>query len=67
MTEQEQSKEPQTENVEVPETETEMEEKEEQAEESSPAEYSAYEELNKRYLRLLADFDNFKRRTAGEK
>lgn len=67
MTEQEQSKEPQTENVEVPETETEMEEKEEQAEESAPVEDSAYEELNKRYLRLLADFDNFKRRTAGEK
>lgn len=27
----------------------------------------ALEELNNRYLRLLADFDNFKRRTANEK
>ncbi|MEE0512033.1 MAG: nucleotide exchange factor GrpE [Peptococcaceae bacterium] len=65
MTEQEQSKEPQAEDVETPETE--VEQNEEQTEESAPAEDSAYEELNKRYLRLLADFDNFKRRTAGEK
>ena len=28
---------------------------------------SEYEELNKRYLRLLADFDNYKRRTSSEK
>ena len=34
----------------------------------APAEDNgAYEELNKRYLRLLADFDNFKRRTTTEK
>lgn len=65
MTEQEQSKEPQTEEVETPEVEVELDE--EQVEEAAPAEDSAYEELNKRYLRLLADFDNYKRRTAGEK
>lgn len=28
---------------------------------------AAFDELNTRYLRLLADFDNFKRRTANEK
>ncbi len=65
MTEQEQSKEPQTEEVETPEVDVVTDE--EQVEEAAPAEDSAYEELNKRYLRLLADFDNFKRRTAGEK
>lgn len=65
MTEQEQSKEPQTEEVEAPEVDVVTDE--EQVEEAAPAEDSAYEELNKRYLRLLADFDNFKRRTAGEK
>ena len=35
--------------------------------EESKAEDSAYDELNKRYLRLLADFDNYKRRTSSEK
>ncbi len=53
-------------------------ENEEMAEEAGPEvveevveqeanENSAYDELNTRYLRLLADFDNFKRRTTNEK
>lgn len=67
MTEQEQAKEPQTEEqVQEENTEPEVEVIEEEAE-NAPAEDSAYDELNKRYLRLLADFDNFKRRTTSEK
>lgn len=70
MTEQEQSKEPVAEEQNAAEPEVEVVEdqtEEKQVEEEAPAQDSAYEELNKRYLRLLADFDNFKRRTAGEK
>ena len=67
MTEQEQSKEPVVEEEVLDATEPETEIQEEQPEETTQAADTAYEELNKRYLRLLADFDNFKRRTTGEK
>lgn len=67
MTEQEQSKEPVVEEEILDATEPETEVQEEQPEETTQAADNAYEELNKRYLRLLADFDNFKRRTTGEK
>ncbi len=66
MTEQEQAKEPQTEEKAPESAEPEVEVVEEEAE-NAPSEDSAYEELNKRYLRLLADFDNYKRRTTSEK
>lgn len=68
MTEQEQSKAPET-AQETPETEVLEPEVVEEApkEETAPEADSAYEELNKRYLRLLADFDNYKRRTTSEK
>lgn len=68
MTDQEQSKDPQPEEK-APETEACESEivEETPTDEKAPAEDSAYDELNKRYLRLLADFDNYKRRTASEK
>ncbi|MEE0229692.1 MAG: nucleotide exchange factor GrpE [Peptococcaceae bacterium] len=61
MSEQEQAKDP-IQNETTPEEVVEPEVVEE-----SKAEDSAYDELNKRYLRLLADFDNYKRRTSSEK
>ena len=66
MTEQEQAKEPQTEEQ-APEETTEPEVEVAEEAEAPAEDNSAYEELNKRYLRLLADFDNFKRRTTTEK
>lgn len=69
MSEQEQAKEvieEQEAAAETSEVENTAEAAAEEAE-AAPAEDSAYEELNKRYLRLLADFDNYKRRTANEK
>lgn len=62
MSEQEQAKDPiqdETKPEEVVEPEV--------VEEETEAGDSAYDELNKRYLRLLADFDNYKRRTSNEK
>ena len=61
MSEQEQAKDPIQDET-TPEQVVEPEVVEE-----SKAEDSAYDELNKRYLRLLADFDNYKRRTSSEK
>ena len=58
MSEQEQPKEPISEETE------EVLEPEAAEEENKDSEYA---ELNKRYLRLLADFDNYKRRTSNEK
>ena len=66
MTEQEQAKDPQTEEQ-APEETTEPEVEVAEEAEAPAEDNSAYEELNKRYLRLLADFDNFKRRTTTEK
>lgn len=63
MSEQEQAKQSENEELEQEVTETEKVQAEEVQEEVD----SAYEELNKRYLRLLADFDNYKRRTSTEK
>lgn len=65
-TEQEQAKDPQTEEQ-APEETTEPEVEVAEEAEAPAEDNSAYEELNKRYLRLLADFDNFKRRTTTEK
>lgn len=73
MSEQEQAKEVIEEEQEIQEKTVGPEKTEEAAEaadteaETASAGDSAYDELNKRYLRLLADFDNFKRRTANEK
>ena len=61
MSEQEQAKDP------IQDETTPEEVVEPEVVEESKAEDSAYDELNKRYLRLLADFDNYKRRTSGEK
>lgn len=60
MSEQEQPKEPTPEEKETEEV-VEPEVVEEETKDSEN------EELNKRYLRLLADFDNYKRRTSNEK
>lgn len=62
MSEQEQAKDPIQDET-KPEEVVEPEVVEEEAEAGD----SAYDELNKRYLRLLADFDNYKRRTSNEK
>lgn len=62
MSEQDQSKEPSTEEL-----EQEVIEETVEVEEVEEVKDDAYEELNKRYLRLLADFDNYKRRTSNEK
>lgn len=71
MTEQEQAKEPGAEELqqesETPETEVSEKDIEAKEEETISVDNNAYEELNKRYLRLLADFDNYKRRTTLEK
>lgn len=61
MSEQEQAKDP------IQDETTPEEVVEPEVVEESKAEDSAYDELNKRYLRLLADFDNYKRRTSSEK
>ncbi len=61
MSEQEQAKDP------IQDETTPEEVVEPEVVEESKAENSAYDELNKRYLRLLADFDNYKRRTSSEK
>lgn len=61
MSEQEQAKDP------IQDETTPEEVVEPEVVEESNAEDSAYDELNKRYLRLLADFDNYKRRTSSEK
>lgn len=61
MSEQEQAKDP------IKDETTPEEVVEPEVVEESKAENSAYDELNKRYLRLLADFDNYKRRTSSEK
>lgn len=61
MSEQEQAKDP------IQDETTPEEVVESEVVEESKAEDSAYDELNKRYLRLLADFDNYKRRTSSEK
>ena len=61
MSEQEQAKDP------IQDETTSEEVVEPEVVEESKAEDSAYDELNKRYLRLLADFDNYKRRTSSEK
>ena len=61
MSEQEQAKDP------IQDETTPEEVVEPEVDEESKAEDSAYDELNKRYLRLLADFDNYKRRTSSEK
>ena len=54
MSEQEQAKDP------IQDETTPEEVVEPEVVEESKAEDSAYDELNKRYLRLLADFDNYK-------
>ena len=56
----------QTENVQTEQTETEAP-KEEQAQAEPDAKDVQIAELQNRLLRLQADFDNFRRRTAGEK
>lgn len=61
MSEQEQAKDP------IQDETTPEEVVEPEVVEESKAEDSVYDELNKRYLRLLADFDNYKRRTSSEK
>ena len=61
MSEQEQAKDP------IQDETTPEEVVEPEVVEESKAEDSAYDELNKRYLRLLSDFDNYKRRTSSEK
>ena len=47
--------------------EAKEEQKEETKEEISEEEDKKYEELNNKYIRLAADFDNFRKRTSQEK
>lgn len=61
------NKENKTENTEELEQETVQETAEESAEEVEVEETDPVAELNEQYLRLAAEYDNFKRRSAKEK
>ncbi|MDO4281062.1 MAG: nucleotide exchange factor GrpE [Peptococcaceae bacterium] len=67
MSENEQSKDTASEEPKVEDQAQTPETPETEEKDGAPAADDAYEALNKRYLRLLADFDNFKRRNANEK
>lgn len=62
-------KDPNNSNVEINETQTEEEIEESNLENESKEvqEENEYEELNKQYLRLAADFENYKRRMTKER